>query len=443
MQTSITYRKIWNIAYPIILGSVAQNIITVTDTAFLGRLGEIALGASAIGGIFYLAVFMLGWGLGIGSQIIIARRDGENNQHKIGSIVEHSHIIFLVLAIIVFFFIRFFVHNTLGSILDSKDVYNESLKFLSVRSFGIFFAFINVSFRALYIGISKTKIITWSTIGMAIVNITLDYILIFGKFGFPAMGIKGAALASVIAEITASIIFVFYTIVTLDLDKYQLFKFRGFETRKFKNIFIISFSVMLQNFISLSGWFVFFIFVEKIGQTSLVISNIIRSIYLVLMIPIWGFASSANTLVSFVIGQGNYDQVMNSIFKIIKLCVFSVGIIISIAIFFPEQLLRIYSNDTAIIQQSINSFYVICGSAITIAIGFNLFSAVSGTGKTTISLYIEIIIIALYLLGTYLLVEIFNANIAQVWAMEYFYGISLAIFSIIYLKLGKWKTAKV
>jgi MATE family, multidrug efflux pump len=443
LQTEITYKKIWNIAYPIILGSVAQNIITATDTAFLGRVGEIALGASAIGGIFYLAVFMLGWGLGIGSQIIIARRDGENKQHKIGSIIEHSHIIFLFLAIIIFVLIQNYINVFLISIIDSKEVFTESAKFLRIRSFGIFFAFINVSFRALFIGISNTKIITWSTIGMAIVNITLDYILIFGKFGFTAMGIEGAALASVIAEITACTIFIVYTLVNLDLDKYQLFKYAGFEFKKLKNILNVSFPMMLQNFISLSGWFIFFLLVEKLGETSLAISNIIRSIYLILMIPIWGFASSANTLVSFVIGQGNKDQVMQTITKIVKLCVISVGAIISVAIFFPEELLRIYSNDTELIKESLNSFYVVCGSAFTIAVGFNMFSAVSGTGKTNISLYIEIAIIALYLAGTFILVKVMNATIAQVWTMEYFYGLSLTLFSFIYLKFGKWRTAKI
>lgn len=443
MQTNITYRKIWNIAYPIILGSVAQNIITVTDTAFLGRVGEIALGASAIGGIFYLAVFMLGWGLGIGSQIIIARRDGENNQHQIGQVVEHSHIIFLLLGIVVFSFIQFFTQHFLAAILDSEKVFLESARFLKIRAYGIFFAFINVSFRAFYIGISNTKIITISTLGMAIVNVTLDYTLIFGNFGFTAMGIEGAALASVIAEIAASIIFVAHTFIRIDLERYHLFRYNQFRLHQFFKILSISFPMMLQNFISLSGWFIFFLLVEKIGETALAISNIIRSIYLILMIPIWGFASSANTLVSFVIGQGHIDQLMQTIYKIIKLCSLSVGIIILIAVFFPEQLLRIYSNDAALIQEAINSFYVICGAALTIAVGFNMFSGVSGTGKTNISLYIEIIIIIIYLLGTYILVEHMQGTVAQVWAMEYFYGISLAVFSFLYLKLGKWKKTKV
>ncbi|MFA5418055.1 MAG: MATE family efflux transporter, partial [Bacteroidales bacterium] len=72
MKTVISYNRIWQVAYPIILGSIAQNLIVFTDTAFLGRVGDIALGASALGGLFYLAVVMLGFGFGTGIQIIIA-----------------------------------------------------------------------------------------------------------------------------------------------------------------------------------------------------------------------------------------------------------------------------------------------------------------------------------------------------------------------------------
>ena len=74
-----TYNNIWQISYPIILSLVAQNVVNVTDTAFLGRVGEVELGASAIGGLFYISIFMLGFGFGTGAQILIARRNGEKN----------------------------------------------------------------------------------------------------------------------------------------------------------------------------------------------------------------------------------------------------------------------------------------------------------------------------------------------------------------------------
>ena len=102
-KTNITYSRIWHVAYPIILGSIAQNLINFTDTAFLGRVGEIALGAGAIGGLFYLAVIMLGLGFGIGSQIIIARRLGEKRFKEIGEVVIHT-IIFLTIWLFLYFY---------------------------------------------------------------------------------------------------------------------------------------------------------------------------------------------------------------------------------------------------------------------------------------------------------------------------------------------------
>ena len=73
MKTVITNKTVWNIAYPIILGSLAQTLITLTDTAFLGRVSEIALGASAMAGIYYYVFSTLAWGFSIGIQIIVAR----------------------------------------------------------------------------------------------------------------------------------------------------------------------------------------------------------------------------------------------------------------------------------------------------------------------------------------------------------------------------------
>lgn len=74
-----TNRQIWNVSYPIFLSLLAQNVINVTDTAFLGRVGEIELGASAMGGLYYICAFTIAFGFSTGSQIIMARRNGERN----------------------------------------------------------------------------------------------------------------------------------------------------------------------------------------------------------------------------------------------------------------------------------------------------------------------------------------------------------------------------
>ncbi len=442
-KTSITYRRIWTVAYPIILGSVAQNLINFTDTAFLGRVGEIALGASALGGIFYLAVIMLGLGFGTGAQIIIARRFGENQLKKVGQIVDHSTLFLIIMAVISYALLQYGSEAILSLIVRSEAVLEETIAFLDYRAYGIFFAFMNMSFRSFYVGLTMTKVITYTTFVMAAVNIVLDYLLIFGHFGFPEMGIRGAALASVIAEAFALLFFIVYTSSTIKFSDYGLFRFKGISLRQMLTILRISVPMMMQSFLSLSVWFVFFVFIEKLGEMSLAVSNIIRSVFVVLMMPIWGFATATNTLVSYLMGQDRQSEVMALINKIVGLTFVGVALIVSFGVMFPRLVMEIYTNDSALIEMGIPVLYVVSGGAMLLSLGFIYFNGVSGTGKTNISLILELIVLSIYLTYTYLQVYYFGADVVKAWTSEIIYGSLLAVFSFAYLKSGKWKTSKI
>ena len=443
MKTTISYNRIWQIAYPIILGSIAQNLINFTDTAFLGRVGEIALGAGALGGLLYLAIIMLGLGFGTGAQIIIARRFGENNLKQIGPVVEHSIYFLLPLAVLVFLFMRYGSVYFLELVVNSTEVYDGTIDFLKYRSFGIFFAFINMVFRSFYVGLAKTKVITYTTIVLATTNILFDYLLIFGKFGFSEMGIEGAALASVIAEAVAMLFFIAYTYVTVKFSDYNLFYFYGPSAERLKRILKVSVPIMTQSFLSLFVWFGFFLLIEKLGESALAVSNIIRSIFVVLMMPIWGFATATNTLVSYLIGQNRVEEVMPLIYKIVRLCFIGVLSIVSLGLLFPRFILNIYTDNMMLVDLGVPILYVVSVGALLLSIGFIFFNGVSGTGKTNVSLLLEIIILIIYLMYAYLMVYQLNLNIAGVWTTEIIYGLLLALFSFIYLKKGKWQTSRV
>ena len=443
LKTSITYKEIWKIAYPIILGSFVQNIISVTDTAFLGRVGETELGAAAIGGVFYLTLVMLGFGFSIGTQIIVARRYGEKKFKEIGITIEHSHYFLIILSIALILIMKGTMPFIFSKVLESNEISHATQEYLNYRIIGLFFACINFGFRAFYIGIAKTKVITYTTIFMAITNVFLDYVLIFGNLGFQKYGIAGAAIASVFAEIFAFIYFIFYTLKFVDFKFYGLFSFQKFNFDLFKRIMTVALPMMLQNFVSFIGWFFFFLFVEKMGEHSLAISNIVRSVYVVMLIPIWGFTSAANTLVSFVIGRDRIDEVIPVIMKILKLCIPAVLMIILINLIIPEKILSIYTNNIVLIQDSLPSLYVVSIASIFLTIGFVLFNGVSGTGMTKISFLIELVVIFMYVAGTYLLVNIHNPRIEIVWLIEIFYGMIIGLFSWIYLKLGKWKEKQI
>ena len=442
-RTEVSYRQIFQIAYPIILGSIAQNLINVTDTAFLGRVGEIALGAAAIGGLFYLAIFMLAFGFGLGTQIIVARRDGEGEYREIGRTIEHAFYFLILLSFVAFLFMEWIADSLLHNIIQSPEIFQATNAFLDYRSFGIFFAFINMGFRAFYVGIARTKVITWTTIVLASVNILLDYSLIFGNFGMPEMGIEGAALASVIAEFSACLFFLIYTLVKIPLKHYQLFYFRDMSGAMLGRIIRVASPMMLQHFISLGTWLVFFLFVEQMGERPLAVSNIIRSFYIVLMIPIWGFASATNTLVSNAIGRNRKDEVLPLTLKTMVLCVSGVLALVLTGLLVPEFVLSIYTNSKLLIGEAIPVLNVVSGAAVLLGAGFILFSGVSGTGKTQVSLAIEILTIIFYLIAAYSLIFKWQSGIAMVWSTEFIYALSLGLLSLLYLRSGHWEKSRV
>lgn len=215
----VSYRNIWKVSYPIIAGSIAQNLINVADTAFLGQLGPLELGAAGNSIIFYFIFIVLGIGFAVGGEIIVGRRNGEKNFSQVGRTVDHCFYALIPLSILLFLIMSFYSADILHLVTENKKVADLGEEYLDYRKHGIFFAFLNLAFRTFYIGVTRTGILTWSTGLMAIVNIVLDYLLIFGHFGFPEMGLKGAAIASVIAELSASIYFIIYTITRVDVEK--------------------------------------------------------------------------------------------------------------------------------------------------------------------------------------------------------------------------------
>ena len=443
MKTEVSYREIWLIAYPIIIGSIAQNLINITDTAFLGRVGQVALGAGAIGGLFYLVAVMLAWGVGIGSQIIIARRNGERSFSEIGRTFQHGFYFQMPLVLALFSLMQFFSGDILWHIMQSEAVFYSTQEFIRYRSYGVLFAGINMLYRGFYIGITRTKVITWTTLFMAVVNGVLDYGLIFGNLGLPEMGIGGAGLASVIAEFSATLFFTGYTIFRLNARQYQLFSRSRFDDVLYRRIIRISFPVMMQNCFSMAAWLVFFLFIEKLGEQALAVSNIIRSFYVILMIPMWGFSSATSALVSNLIGQGRQEEVMSLVMKIVRLCAMGVVIIVALGSIFPGLALEIYTNDPGLISASLPALYVVNVAALFLAVSFVFFSAVAGTGKTNVTFYIEIIVIAFYLSSAYILADIFRMEVYIVWMTEYFYALLMGILSYIYLKSGRWKSSLV
>lgn len=436
-------KEIFRISYPIFLGLIAQNIVNVTDTAFLGRVGEVELGASALAGVCYIALFMIAFGFSQGSQILIGRRNGEKNYGAIGEIFFHGVIFLMLIGVLVFAGVQAFAGDTLRSFLSSPEISDAAIRFLDVRIWGVFFVFPNVMFRAFFVGITRTKVLTANAIVMAVINIILDYALIFGNWGFPEMGIEGAALASVIAEACSLLFFIIYLIADVDWKKYGFeWKFR-YDLKVIRNMLDISVFTMLQSFVSLSTWFLFFAFVEQLGERPLAISNIVRSLYMILLMPIQALSATSNTMISNAIGAGDTDKVLHIIMKIIRVAYY-ILIPISLAIvIFPKAFISIYTTDPVLLADSVEPLWVLVGGILFAAAGSIMFNAISGTGNTRSSLFFEVISLIVYTGYMWYIIYVLRSSVAMCWTTEVVYWLVLLLTCYPYLLSGKWKNRKI
>ena len=436
-------RQIWNVSYPIFLSLLAQNVINVTDTAFLGRVGEVELGASAMGGLYYICAFTIAFGFSTGSQIVMARRNGEKNYSEVGPVMIQGVYFLFVLAAFLFCLSRLFGGSIMHTLISSETVLSATEEFLNWRVFGFFFAFINVMFRALFISITRTKVLTLNAICMAVTNVVLDYLLIFGHAGLPELGIKGAAIASVMAEAVSLIFFLIYTKLTVDIKKYALNRFRSFDMKLLKRVLNISVFMMLQYFISLSTFFMLFVAVERLGERQLAIANIVRSVYIVLMIPVNALSTVTNTFVSNSIGAGHKELVIPIIRKIALISLGIVFLFVLFASLFPSWILSVYTNEAALIQESIPSVYVVSGALLIGAVSNIVFNGVSGTGNTRSAFVMEIVTLAFYTLFIYIIGIRLHRPVAECFMTEILYYALLLLLSVIYLKKGTWQNKKI
>lgn len=298
-------------------------------------------------------------------------------------------------------------------------------------------------FRAFFVGTTQTKTLTLNSIVMVLSNVVFNYILVFGKLGFPAMGIAGAAIGSSLAELVSVIFFVVYTRVRVDVKKYGLNRFGLRNGEPLGNILNISVWTMVQNFISMSTWFLFFIAVEHLGERSLAITNIIRNVSALPFMIVITFSSTCSTLISNLIGAGNTRYVRGTLNQCIRMAYLFVFPIILFFILCPNWILRIYTDMPDLISASLPSLFVLCSAYIFIVPGNVYFQSVSGTGNTRAAFILELMALVLYVVYVAIMIFYLRVDVAICWTTEHIYAIGILLFSAAYMKWGKWENKKI
>ena len=441
----IRYIDIFKLSMPIMIGSAVQNIITLTDAFFLGRVGQTEFAAIGLVGIFYLMITTIGYNFSKAGQIMIARRVGEGDFRAIGKITHNMMAFALFLALLMFLGMQYLAPSMFEYFIEKPNILAACKEYLYARSYGVFFSYIGVTMVALYTGVARTSIIIYNSVVLGTLNALLNHALIFGNFGFPQLGMAGAAWASTLSEVAAFVVFLLYVVKDREARTYGLFKMPSVDFALIKSQIALSLPIVFQSVVGVGSWQVFFFIIEDMDAdgTALAVSNLIRTVYLVLMIPCWGFSSGINTIVSNLIGKNQQDLVLKSIHKTAILCFVVTMVCASMLFIAPEFVLQIGTDDAALIQQSQALFGVLVLILISFSVGAVYFNGMVGTGATQQSLWLQTGCCIFYLAYIVVSVEWFDVSLSVAWLAEFWYWGATLLLALWYLRSGRWRAIQV
>lgn len=423
-----TYKQIWLINIPVMMSILMEQLINITDAVFLGHVGEVELGASALAGIYYLAIYMLGFGFSIGLQVMIARRNGEGNYEETGKTFFQGLFFLSGLSVALCLLIPVISPPLLKRLITSHEIYEAVIHYLDWRCFGLLFSFPFLALRSFFVGVTHTKALSWAAMIAVLMNIPFNYLLIF-TFQW---GISGAAMASTLSEMGSLIVLLLYMWTKVDRARYGLKL--GYDGRLLGKILQLSVWSMLHAFISVAPWFLFFVAIEHLGKTELAISNIIRSVSTVFFVIVNSFAATTGSLVSNLIGSGQRSLLFPLCRKILKLG-YAVGYpLIGIAVLCSHRIIGLYTDNGQLMQLALVPYLVMLLNYTFALPGYVYINAVTGTGKTRVAFVFQLTTILVYLLYLYWLSYCTDVSLAVSLTAEYLFVILLAVQSVIYLK---------
>jgi putative MATE family efflux protein len=433
------YRQILGMALPISLALIVPQINFITNNIFLGGLGQRELASAGITGVYYLIFAVIGNGLNHGLQALISRRAGQNLPNEIGRLFYHGVWIALCISGVGIFITYVISPTILRAVIEDKGIAEQVIDFLLIRIWGLPFLYLYIMRNALLVGTNQTRFLVWGTLAEALMNIVLDYGFIYGKLGLPQLGFNGAAYASIIAECTGLVV-TYAVIYFMGINKsFGFFQDKSWDGAVAKLILIQASPLIAQYGISIISWEYFYILIEHHGERALAISNTMRNIFGLFGIFSWAFASTTNSMVSNIIGQGRQDEVLPLVRRIAGVS-FSISFVIFLFLVIkPEWFISFYDQGDDFIQEAIPIVHVISFALLMMSFSTVWLNAVTGTGNTSVNLLIELITIVIYCIYVYLVLEHWNLSLSWAWGSEWVYWLSMFSMAFFYMRSGKWK----
>lgn len=443
-QLSFSRKSIWQISYPVMAAGLSQSLLMLTDTAFLGHLGEVELGAGGMANMWYFLLVVTAMGLSNGLQVLVSRRLGEGKNHAVGRVVNHGLMLAAIFMVITFVAIYWGIPLLLGSFyLESEAVLAATTDYLSIRVWDLPCVFFVLLMRGFYTGIGQTRIIMWSTLMPAVLNLILCFFLVLGLWGFPRLGMQGAALSTVIAQAAGAGVMVVHLLRSGHIQQYRMFRRERVRGYLLRTILNLSGPTIMQYLLSMAGFLYLMYEVEKLSETALAASELVKTVYLTLMIPTWGFQAAASTLVSYVIGAGHRRAVMSILWRIAAMNLSAAVVLSLFVLVIPRFTFSMYTSSEHLMEAAIWPGYVVGITLILFAGAAVYLNGVIGSGATKFALLSEIVTISLYCIFIAIAAHVWHGGLGLLWSCEFIYMGLLWINCYFYMRSGRWRKLQV
>ena len=381
MSTSISLKHINKLAIPALIAGISEPILSITDTAIVGNININATESLAAVGIVGAFISMLIWVLGqtrSAISSIVSQYVGANNLEKIKNLPAQAIFIITSLSILIIIATYPFAENIFKLYNASDLILEYSVDYYKIRVFGFPFSLFTIAVFGTFRGLQDTYYPMIIAIIGAFTNIILDYILVFGIQNYiPAMNIKGAAYASLVAQCLMALLSAYYL-----LKKTSIPLKLSFPLNKEINRFLIMILNLFVRTIALNTTLYFATrFATGYGAAYIAAYTISINLWFFGAFFIDGYASAGNILSGKLLGAKAYDSLLKLSNKLIKY-----GILIGIAMaiigaIFYYPLGRLFSKDPEVLKLFYNSFWIILVMQPLYALAFIFDGIFKGLGR--------------------------------------------------------------
>lgn len=420
------YRKNLALAIPVIFSQIGQVTVNLVDSIMVGHIGTTQLAAASFATSVFLVGMLFGLGITLGITPLVGQSYNSNHPKNLGSWLKNGMLVNLIASILICIAMSsvVFLMNRMG---QSKEVVQMAVPFYLIHVSSLIPLMIFFSFKQFFEGIGNTKIAMTITIIINLVNIALNYVLIYGKLGFPAMGLNGSGYASLVSRLLMPVLFL------LMIGRIPAFRVylvdaihSGFERIKIKRILSIGFPIGLQMVIEILAFTLGAIMLGWISKESLAGHQIAISMASMTYMISFGLASATTIRVSHAYGEHDRNELKHAIFASLHIVIAFMSLMGILFVLLRNQLPLLFTSDPAVIE--VAAGLLVVGAFFQIFDGMQvvLLGALRGMADVKIPMFIAFfsyIIVSLPI--SYLLAFVFNFGYAGVW-IGFVFGLSTA-----------------